>query len=49
MRGVQQLLAQEAKAPLPVAPAPRRAARITELRAIRALLSDALVADGAGR
>lgn len=49
VRGVQQLLAQEAKAPLPVAPAPRRAARITELRAIRALLSDALAADGLGR
>ncbi|MEH3040924.1 MAG: MerR family transcriptional regulator [Sphingomonas paucimobilis] len=49
VRGVQQLLAQEAKAPLPVAPAPRRAARITELRAIRALLSDALAADGAGQ
>jgi DNA-binding transcriptional MerR regulator len=49
VRGVQQLLAQEAKAPLPVAPAPRRAARITELRAVRALLADALAADGVER
>ncbi|MGN7159072.1 MerR family transcriptional regulator [Sphingomonas sp. SAFR-052] len=48
VRGVQQLLAQEAKAPaVPVAPIPRRAARITELRAIRSLLADALAADGA--
>ncbi len=46
VRGVQQLLAQEAKAPaVPVAPIPRRAARIIELRAIRAQLAAALAAD----
>ncbi len=46
VRGVQQLLAQEAKAPTAtVAPVPARAARITELRVIRTMLADALAAD----
>ncbi len=46
VRGVQALLTRETGAPVVVAPPSAPVPRIDDLRAIRALLADALAADG---